>query len=191
MIYKTLITGIKAHSTNERHQIVHSIMHKPDEKKPCPPFVYIEGDESDIIRVYSAYAPANTGVNVIVDEVDVSNKTKVQLASTVAAVRIVKENGKEVEKAQLADNKLDKKSIKEWALKRYAYFGLTLVDGTFSIARERNIADETHNVKKCPVATIHGIWNVSDPAKLEKLLLTKLGKRNYLGLGMTRIVDAL
>jgi hypothetical protein len=183
MIYKTIITDASIRRISDAHKIVHRVMHDPDEHKPCPPFL-IAGDS--MILVQSSYKPRSKGATVA--EVNLDDTNTVKLRVRVAAVRRDPETKRE--KPILANGKIDTGYIKDWVIRRFGEFGLTPVDdNSVRVRYGGRIGDETHNMRNCPIADIEGVWKVGKKSMLEKLLVTKLGRRNFLGLGMVRLVN--
>lgn len=184
MIYKTIITDATVKCVADAHKVVHRTMHQSDEHKPCPPFMVI-GD--GMILVQSNYKPASK--NAVVAEVPLDYREVVDVVRLRVRVAAVKVNHEGVEKPLLRDGRLDTFAIKEWIIRRFREFGLTLVDGSLSVKYAGKIGDESHNMKNCPLADVDGRWTFRNMDLLEQLLVTKLGRRNFLGLGMIRIVN--
>lgn len=183
MIYKTIITDATVKGVNDAHKVVHRTMHQSDEHKPCPPFMVI-GD--GMILVQSDYKPASK--NAVVAEVPINYKENADAIHLRVRIAAVKLNHEGVEKPLLRDGRIDTSTIKEWVIRRFQAFGLTLIDGSLSVKYAGKIGNESHNMKNCPVADVDGRWTFSSKDLLEKLLITKLGRRNFLGLGMIRLV---
>jgi len=182
MIYKTIITDATIRDINDAHKVVHRTMHAPDEHKPCPPFMVI-GD--GMLLVQSSYKPLVK--NAIVSEVNLDNMDTVKLRVRVAAVR--RDPTTKREKPIMANGRVDIPFIRDWVIRRFAEFGLTPNEKDPTVRYGGRIGDAHHNMKNCPVVDIEGVWKVSDKELLEKLLVTKLGRRNFLGLGMIRLVN--
>lgn len=180
MIYKTIITDARIHSLNDAHKVIHRVMHTPDEHKPCPAYM-IAGPGAIIVQ--SDYRPASK--TAIVAEVSMDGCTEVHLRVMVAAVRRDK-NG--VEKAALIDNKVDTEYMSAYVTKRFAEFGLT-PNGKVKVSYVGKASEPGHNMKECPVCEIDGNWKAESSSQLEHLLVTKIGRRKFLGLGMVRVVS--
>lgn len=191
MIYKTFITDATVRSTNEAHKVVMRTMLTPDEKKPCPPFLVLgEG----MIMVQSDYAPANK--NAMSVEMNAPDGDTVHLRVKFAAVRLEKSDKldklgfpRRVEKACLKDNLLDVEYLRGFVVRTFAKYGLTPVDGKVFVKYAGKAGEPEHGIKNCPVCEADAMWNVSDKDLLEKLLVTKVGRRGFLGLGMVRVVN--
>ncbi len=191
MIYKTIITDATVKTINDAHKVVMRTMLTPDEKKPCPAFM-VAGD--GMLIVQSDYRPASK--RAIVAECEVPDDDKVRLRVKFAAVRIERsekldKNGhqRKTEKACLKDNLLDVEYLRNFVINTFAKYGLTPVDGKVYIKYAGKAGEPEHGIKNCPVCEADAVWNVSDKDLLEKLLVSKVGRRGFLGLGMVRVVN--
>ncbi len=182
MIYKTIITDADIKCLNDAHKAVHRAMHNPDEHKPCPPFMVLgEG----MILVQSDYKPRSK--DVIVSEVAVDESDTVKLRVRVAAVK--RDPQTKREKPVMVNGKVDIAFIKEWIVRRFGEFGLTPVGNGPFVRYCGRVGEAHHGMKNCPMVDIDGVWKCGDKELLEKLLISKIGRRNFLGLGMVRLVN--
>lgn len=191
MIYKTIITDATVKTINDAHKVVMRTMLTPDEKKPCPPFMVV-GD--GMLIVQSDYRPASK--NAIVAECEAPDGDRVRLRVKFAAVRLEKSDKldklgfpRRVEKACLKDNLIDVEYLRGFVVRTFAKYGLTPVDGKVFVKYAGKAGEPEHGIKNCPVCEADAVWNVSDKDLLEKLLVTKVGRRGFLGLGMVRVVN--
>jgi hypothetical protein len=183
MIYKTIITDADISSVNKAHQVVQRVMHTPDDHKPCPAFI-IAGTNTIIVQ--SSYKPASASAIVAETHLDdVAETNEVHLRVRIAAVRRDRDGN---EKAVLKDNRIDTDYMSRYIVTRFAEFGLT-PKGKVKISYAGKAGEPGHSMKPCPVCEADGVWVVSDMNKLEQLLVTKIGRRNFLGLGMVRVVS--
>ena len=177
MIYKTILDNVSIGSLNQAHQIVHKVMHDSDEHKPCPPFI-IKGDT---IIIQSAEKPKMAGVATCA--LDLAGLTSVRLAVRLAAVK--RKSGTML--PVLADSKVDEAAMVAYVTKRFGEYGLSSVDAPTCSYRGQGV-DETHGIKKFPICEVVGEWFVEDTSKLEQLLLRRVGRMKFLGLGMVRML---
>lgn len=191
MIYKTIITDATVKTLNDAHKVVMRTMLTPDEKKPCPAFMVV-GD--GMLLVQSDYRPASK--NAVVAECELPDGDQVRLRVKFAAVRLEKSDKvnkkgfhKPVEKACLKDNMLDLPYLRNFVTNTFAKYGLTPVDGKVVVKYAGKAGEPEHGIKNCPVCEADAVWNIGDKALLEKLLVSKVGRRGFLGLGMVRVVN--
>lgn len=181
MVFNTKIVGEGFNDANYAHKVVHKVMHTPDEHKPCPAFIVVD---NNTIFVHSEYSPAN-GSEVCSEPLGIpDNLDQIGLKVKIAAVRRVSIDGKSVEKACLIDNKVDTERMCKYVANRFASFGVTLVgDLTCEYVGKAGDPSE-HGIGDCPVCLVRGTWKVTSKESLERLLVAKIGRRNFLGLGL-------
>lgn len=177
MIYKTILDNVSIGSLNQAHQIVHKVMHDADEGKPCPPFL-IKGDS---IIIQSDTKPKMAGVATC--ELDLEGLTTVRLAVRIAAVK--RKNGTML--PVLANQRVDEAAMVAYVTRRFVEYGLAPVDTPRCSYRGQGV-DDVHGIKSFPICEVVGEWKVTDTANLERLLLSRVGRMKYLGLGMVRLL---
>lgn len=188
MIYKTIIDNADLANRNQAHKKVHKVMHDSDEHVACPPF-FVSGDT---ITVQSSTKPKMAGVATTELAMPTEGKP-VRLKVLLAAVKrsdkrmlLAFTGGTEVN-GKIKNGRLDEAYMVSYLTNRFAEFGLTQA-GHIACSYKGALEDPNHNVRKFPICELDGCWNFSSTEQLEKLLLTKVGRLNYLGLGMVRIV---